>query len=49
MLKKVRSSERGTKINFWFCKMWYENVVEKRVLWLCFENENLQKSDVWKG
>lgn len=34
----------GTKMNFWVFKMWYKNKGEKRSLWQCFENGNLQKS-----
>lgn len=47
-IKKVRSSDMGTKMNFWVFKMWYKNKGEKRNLWLWFENKNLQKSGVQK-
>lgn len=36
----------GTKMNSWVSGMWYENVGEKRSLWVSFENKNLQKSGV---
>lgn len=33
----------GTKMNSLFFKMWHKNKGEKRSLWQCFENGNLQK------